>query len=216
MGKPKEVKPSLINTDYNWGDFGSANSGGVNLSPMASASIKAAQSGINQNVNQLINPTYSSDPFNARMALVDAANNQQLTNLRADAMERQARGSATQAILDRVMGNRANNLQSAMSEEDARIIKALSSMVGAENNYFNEANTLANNILLRQRGNQTIQNAINKQNAANYNAWRDNMFSGTGGAIGAAIGAYFGGGAGAAAGAGLGSSAGSSVEGLFN
>lgn len=214
MGKPKKVKASLINTDYNWGDFGSADKYGVNLSPSASSNVQTAQSGINQYVNELVNPTYSSEPFNARQALIDAASNQYTRNLMADAAERNARGSATQAILNRVMGNRASNLQSAMSEEDARIINALSNMSNAENRYFNQANTLANNILLRQRGNQTIQNAINRQNAANYNAWRDNLWQGTGGAIGAAIGAYFGGGAGAAAGASAGTSAGGMLEGM--
>lgn len=214
MGKPKKIDASLINTDYNWGDFGSSNANRINLSPTASNSVYSAQSGINKYINEVINPTYSSEPFNARQALIDLASNQSIKNMMSDAAERNARGSATQAIFNRVMGNRANNLQSAMSAEDARIINALSSTAGIENNYFNQANTLANNILLRQRGNQTIQNAINKQNTANYNAWRDNLWQGTGGTIGAAIGAYFGGGAGAGIGAQAGSSAGGMLEGM--
>lgn len=215
MGKPKSVKPSLIDTSYDWGDFGTADKSGVSLSPLASSNANVAQSGVNQYVNSLINPSYDSETFLARQSLLDQENNQKANQLLANAMQRNARGSASQAILNKVMANRVSGLRSAMSEEDKRIQDTLSALSGVEGNYFNQSNAMSKDILSRILGNQKAQNEANQKNAQAYNAWRDQMWQGTGGAIGTAIGSIWGG-AGAAIGGQAGTQAGGMGEALFN
>ena len=39
MGKPKKLEAAQVGTDYNWGEFGSANAGGVNFSPTVSSNL---------------------------------------------------------------------------------------------------------------------------------------------------------------------------------
>lgn len=216
MGKPKKIKPSLIDTSYDWGDFGSANQSGVGLSPAASANVTASQSGINQYVNEMLNPSYSSEVFGARQNLLNRENTQRANTLLANALGKNARGSASQAIINNILANRVSGLQNAMSEEDARVQNTLSALSGVEGNYFNQSNAMARDILSRVLGNQQAKNEANQRNAQAYNAWRDNLWQGTGGAIGAAIGAYFGGGAGAGVGAQAGTSAGGMLESLGN
>lgn len=189
MGSPKHVEPVKLDTNYNWGSFGSADKSGVNLNPTTAATVGNIQSGIGQYLDQLIRPTYDSEVFNARQALLDQANNVSARMLGANAIERRARGSATQAILNNVMANRANQLYSAMSDEDARVRNVLSAMSGLESNYFNQANTMANNILQRQLTNAERQTLANATNVGNYNAWKNNMWSGGAQLGGTALGA---------------------------
>lgn len=188
MGKPKSVKPAQVDTNYNWGDFGSANAGGVNLSPTASANVSTTQSGINQYLNELINPSYNNESFRARQALLDASNNQYANELGAQAIARGARGSATQNILNSIMANRNTQMQQAMTQEDQRVQNILSQLGGIENNYFNQSNTMANNILNRVSGNADRQQEANIQNTNAYNAWRNNLISAGASLGGAALG----------------------------
>lgn len=205
MGKPKKVQAvqmeaSKIGTDYNWGDFGSANTGGVNLSPMASQSISAAQSGINQYLNELINPSYDNESFRARQELLDQSNQQYANQLAANAIARGARGSATQNILNSIATNRNIDMRQAMTQEDARVRNILSALSGIEGNYFNQANTMGNNILQRVLSNQSAensagqfnasaQNAANQINAQAYNQWKNNLISGAASLVGTIGGA---------------------------
>lgn len=212
MGSPKKVKPAQVDTNYNWGDFGSANAGGVNLSPTASANVSTTQSGINQYLNELINPSYNNESFRARQALLDASNNQYANELGAQAIARGARGSATQNILNSVMANRNTQMQQAMTQEDQRVQNILSALSGIEGNYFNQSNTMANNILSRVQGNQSVQNKVNQINAQNYNAWRNNLIGSGITAAGAIAGSIVPG-VGTALGAGLGSALGKAVTG---
>lgn len=216
MGEPKKIKPSLIDTAYDWGNFGSADSNGVNLSPTASANVSTLQSGINQYVNNLTNPSYDSESFLARQSLLDQNSDQKATSMLADALGRNARGSSSSAILNKILSSRATGLRDAMGDEDIRVRNTLSALSGLEGNYFNQSNAMAKDILSRILGNQKAKNEANIKNAEAYNAWRDNLWQGTGGAIGAAIGAYFGGGQGAALGASAGTSAGGMTESMFN
>lgn len=208
MGQPKEVQPVLLNTDYNWGPFGSASQGSYTLSDNAQQSLNNAQSGLNQYVNELITPSYTNRSFAQRQSALDQNNQEYARQLGNQAMARGYRGNATQNILNSLNANRNDTMRQAMIDEDSRIRNILSHLSSTEGNYWNQANTMANNIMQRYVTNVARQNEANATNTANYNAWRDNLFSGTGGAIGAAIGAYFGGGQGAALGAGLGSQAG--------
>lgn len=178
MGKPKEVKAAQVGTDYNWGDFGSANASGVNLSPMASQNVQTTQSGINQYLNELINPSYSNESFRARQELLDASNQQYARQLGAEAIARGARGSATQNILNSIAANRNADLRNAMTQEDSRVQNILNSLSGIEGNYFNQSNTMANNILQRVEANAQRQQAANTANAQAYNQWRNNLISG--------------------------------------
>lgn len=188
MGKPKSITPAQVNTDYNWGEFGSANQSGVNLSPMASQNIQTTQSGIGQYLNELINPSYSNESFKARQALIDASNQQYANQLGAQAMARGARGSVTQNILNSIAANRNTNLQQAMTQEDARVQNILSALSGIEGNYFNQANTMSNNILQRALANQQAQQQANIANTNAYNQWRNNLISGAASIAGAGLG----------------------------
>ena len=192
MGQPNDI--DSISTDYNWGEFGSANNNGVNLSNTARDTIRSAQGGINQYVKELINPSYDNESFRARQALLDASNRQYANQLGANAIARGARGSATQNILNSVMANRNNDMRSAMTSEDSRIANILSALSGVENNYFNQANTMGDNILRRVLGNVSIDAA----NTNAYNAWRNNLISGAasvaGGVMGGPMGAALAGG----------------------
>lgn len=209
MGKPKKVKPVLmdaaqVGTDYNWGEFGSANAGGVNLSPSATSNINTAQSGIGQYLNELINPSYDNESFRARQELLDASNRQYANQLGAEAIARGARGSATQNILNSIAANRNMDMRQAMTQEDARVQNILSALSGIEGNYFNQANTMGSNILQRILANQSAQQQANTQNmqAQNtakqmntqaYNQWRNNLIGGAASLVGTIGGAALGG-----------------------
>lgn len=202
MGKPSKLQSvdAFKNAEnYNWGEFGNANSSGVNLSPTASANVNTTQSGISQYLNELINPSYDNESFRARQELLDQSNSQYARQLGAEAMARGARGSATQNILNSIAANRNNDMRSAMTSEDARIQNILSSLSGIENNYFGQTNTMANNILSRALANQSAENAARTKNAdteneyrTRYDEWRNNMISAGAGILGK----LFGGGAG--------------------
>ena len=203
MGKPKSIKPTQVGTDYNWGEFGSADKSGVNFNPTMTSNIQSAQSGIGQYLNELINPSYDNESFRARQELLDASNRQYANQLGAQAMERGARGSATQNILNSIAANRNNDLRNAMTQEDARVRNILSSLSGIEDNYFNMGNTMANNILQRVTANQQAQQQANIANTNAYNQWRNNLISGAATLGGSALGAVLGGPIGASIGGSL-------------
>lgn len=188
MGQPKDIKPAKVNESYNWGEFGSANSNGVNLGSTSKANLNAAQTGILQYLNELVNPSYTSESFRARQALIDQNNETYARQLGANAIERGARGSATQNILNSVMANRNNDLRSAMTEEDARVQNILSALSGIEGNYFNQGNIMGNNILQRALTNAGAENTANIANTNAYNAWRNNLISGAATIVGAVAG----------------------------
>lgn len=192
MGKPKEVKAATVASDYDWGDFGSANENGVNLSPTASANVQAAQGGVNQYLQELLNPSYDNASFKARQDLIDTNMRQTANQMGAAAIARGARGSATQSILNSLMANRNNELRNAMVAEDARVSNILNNAMGVENNYFNQSNTMANNILQRVTGNQNAQNQVNIANAQAENQWRNNLISAGAGLTGALGGGVMG------------------------
>lgn len=177
MGKPKNVEASKIGENYNWGEFGGANASGVNLSPMATSTIRDTQSGLNQYVNELINPSYDNASFRARQELLDASNRQYANQLGALAIERGARGSATQNILNSIAANRNMNMRQAMTEEDARVRNIINSLMGVENNYFGQTNTMADNILNRVNANANRQQEVNKINTQARNEWANNLMN---------------------------------------
>lgn len=193
MGKPKSAKATTISENYNWGPMGSANAQGVSLSPTASSNVSTAQTGISQYLDELINPSYNSQSFRARQEMLDESNRQYANELGANAIARGARGSATQNILASVMANRNNDMRSAMTNEDARVQNILNSLAGIESNYFNQANTMANNILSRVHGNQAAKNAVAQYNTNAYNAWKNNLLSGAASLAGTVGGAIVGG-----------------------
>lgn len=193
MGQPNKAHAAKVSTDYNWGEFGSADKYGVNFNPTMTSNIQTAQSGIGQYLNELINPSYDSESFKARQALIDASNRQYANELGAQAMARGARGSATQNILNSIAANRNMDLRQAMTQEDARVQNILSALSGVEGNYFNMGNTMANNILQRVTGNQQAQNAVNMANTQAQNQWMNNLISGGMGIAGAGLGGYLGG-----------------------
>lgn len=178
MGEPKKVKAAKVGESYNWGEFGGANASGVNLSPTASQNVTTTQSGINQYLNELINPSYSNESFRARQELLDASNRQYANQLGAEAIARGARGSATQNILNSIMANRNNDMRNAMTQEDSRVRNILNALQGVESGYFNQADTMANNILNRVSGNAQRQQQVNIANTEAYNNWRNNLISG--------------------------------------
>jgi hypothetical protein len=177
MGKPKNVEASKIGENYNWGEFGGANASGVNLSPMATSTIRDTQSGLNQYVNELINPSYDNESFRARQELLDASNRQYANQLGAQAIERGARGSATQNILNSIAANRNMNMRQAMTEEDARVRNIINSLMGVESNYFGQTNTMADNILNRVNANANRQQEVNKINTQARNEWANNLMN---------------------------------------
>lgn len=188
MGKPSKVKAANVDTNYNWGEFGSASQRGVNFNPTTTANIKTAQSGIGQYLNELINPSYDSESFRARQELLDANNRQYANQLGAEAMARGARGSATQNILNSIAANRNMDMRQAMAQEDSRVQNILSALSGIEGNYFNQGNVMANNILQRATANQQAQQQANIANTNAYNQWRNNLLSGAAGLAGVGLG----------------------------
>lgn len=177
MGQPKKISAAKIGEDYNWGEFGGANASGVNLSPTATQTIADTQGGINQYVNELINPSYSNESFRARQAILDASNRQYVNELGAQAIERGARGSATQNILNSIMANRNMDMRQAMTQEDARVRNVLSALQGVESGYFNQANTMGSNILQRALSNQQMQQQANIANTQAYNQWKNSLLN---------------------------------------
>lgn len=219
--KPSKVRADTIGTDYNWGEFGSANASGINFSPMATSNIQEAQSGINQYLNELINPSYDNESFRARQELLDSSNRQYANELGAEAIARGARGSATQNILNAIAANRNANMRQAMTQEDARVQNIINALAGVESNYFNQGNTMANNILTRVRANQDAQNRANILNTQYKNQyksavdkWIQGIYSSIGEAAGSAIGGMFGGPMGAYAGGQAGKVLGGATQGV--
>jgi hypothetical protein len=145
---------------------------------MATSNVQTTQSGIGQYLNELINPSYDNESFRARQELLDASNRQYANQLGAQAMARGARGSATQNILNSIAANRNMDMRQAMTQEDARVQNILSALSGIEGNYFNQANTMGNNILQRALANQNAQQQANIANANAYNQWKNNLISG--------------------------------------
>lgn len=216
MGKPKKVEPTLLDTNYNWGPFGTADKNGFYLNNNAQQNLNSTQQGLYQYANELINPSYSNESFANRQAQIDQSNQEYARQLGQEALARGYRGTATQNILNSLNANRNANMQQALIDEDSRIRNIISQLSGIESNYWNQGNTMANNIMQRYNTNVGRQNEANAKNVSNYNAWRDNLFAGTGGLIGSAIGAYIGGGAGAAVGGQAGSTAGSALGSAWN
>lgn len=192
MGKPKKISAAQVGTDYNWGEFGSANASGVDLSPMATSNVQTTQSGIGQYLNELINPSYSNESFRARQELLDASNRQYANQLGAEAIARGARGSATQNILNSIAANRNMDMRQAMTQEDARVQNILSALSGIEGNYFNQTNTMGGNILQRALANQQTQQQANIANTNAYNQWKNNLISGGASILGAGLGGLAG------------------------
>lgn len=216
MGKPKKVEPTLLDTSYNWGQFGNSAQGGFTFNNETQQSINNAQNGLYQYVNELINPSYYNTSFANRQAQIDQNNQEYARQLGQEVLSRGYRGTATQNILNSLNANRNSNMQQALVDEDARVRNIISKLAGIEGNYWNQGNAMANNIMQRYTTNIGRQNDANATNVANYNTWRDNLFAGTGGLIGSVIGAYFGGGAGAALGGQVGSTAGSALGSAWN
>lgn len=218
--KPDKIQAAKIGENYNWGEFGSANASGVNLSPMASENVRTTQSGIGQYLNELINPSYDNESFRARQELLDASNRQYANQLGAEAIARGARGSATQNILNAIAANRNADMRQAMTQEDARVQNILNSLAGIEGNYFNQSNIMGNNILQRVLQNQAAENAAREYNSKLENAyrssvdkWKQGIFQSIGEAAGSAIGGYFGGPMGAYAGGQAGKTMGGAGQG---
>lgn len=214
MGQPKKVKPTLLDTSYDWGAFGSADKDNFYFSDQTESNLGNTRAGISQFVTEMLNPAYGNTSFAERQALAQQNNQEYANQLGRQAIMRGSRGNATQNILNSLNANQTALDQRALIDENSRIQNILNALSGIEGNYWNQGNAMGNNILQRYTTNVARQNAANEQNVANYNAWRDNLWQGTGGAIGAAIGAYFGGGAGAAAGMQAGTSAGGMLEGM--
>lgn len=193
MGSPTNAQAAKVNENYDWGNFGSANQSGVTLSGQSSNNLLNAQLGTQQYLNELLNPSYSSESFKARQDLIDASNQQYAAQQAANAIERGARGSTTQNILASIAANRENQMREAMTEEDERVSNILNLLGGYENMYFNQANTMANNILQRAAANQNAQNQVNIANTQAQNAFTNNLISGAASLGGAALGGYLGG-----------------------
>lgn len=189
MGKPKEMQAAKVGTDYNWGNFGGADSNGVTLSGIADQSVSDAQGGTNKYLNELLNPSYNNESFAARQNILDANNRQYANEAGANAIARGARGSATQNILNSISANRNNDMRNAMTQEDQRVSNILNASQGVENNYFNQSNTMANNILQRIMGNAGWQQQANQYNTQARNDWQNSLISGAGGVLGAVGGA---------------------------
>ena len=170
--KPAQLQAEKVAENYNWGEFGSADASGVNFNPQTTANIQTTQSGIGQYLNELINPSYSNESFMARQALLDARNNQYARELGAQAMARGARGSATQNILNSIAANRNTDMRQAMTQEDARVQNILNQLSGIESGYFNQGNTMANNIMQRIMANQAAENAARQYNTEAENQYR--------------------------------------------
>lgn len=188
MGQPKNIEPAKVDTSYNWGEFGGANTNGVNLSPMATSTVLDTQAGLNQYVKELINPSYSNESFRARQAILDANNRQFASELGAQAIERGARGSATQNILNSIMANRNMDMRQAMTQEDARVQNIINALLNTEGNYFGQANTMGSNVLQRALANQANIQQTNIANTEAYNQWKNNLISGAASIAGAALG----------------------------
>lgn len=186
MGKPKDATAAQVGTNYNWGEFGSADAKGTTLSGIAGDTVSDTQGGINKYVNELINPSYNSESFKARQDILDASNNQYAKEAGASAIDRGARGSVTQNLLNSITANRNNNMRTAMTDEDSRVRNILSSLSGVENNYFNQSNTMASNILSRIMGNSANQQATNMANTKARNDWANGLWE-TGASLGGTL-----------------------------
>ena len=68
-------------------------------------------------------------------------------------------------------------MRQAMTEEDARIQNIINSLMGVENNYFGQANTMADNILNRVNANANRQQEVNKINTQARNQWANNLMN---------------------------------------
>ena len=183
MGRPKKVQPAL-RTNVDFGPFGSANAQGVNLSGVGAQNVSEAQTGTQNYLRELLNPSYSNPSFQARQDILDASNRQFANEMGASAIARGARGGVTQNILNSIAANRNMDMRNAMTTEDQRIRAILGQTGAIESQGLNTANALANNIL--QRAGYTQQ--ANMYNTQARNDWVNNLISGGAGVVGSVLG----------------------------
>lgn len=219
MSSKVKAKPQTFTTNL----YGSAttDSGGTTYNPSAfeNSLINMTTSYIPQYLEQLADPSYDSEVFQARTQQRNRLANQSFENNVINPLSERGltRGSSINQMSNQFANKLADLEVDAMAEEDDRNAEILDNLF----NYYQVPydmmlgiSNLSNRQYQQSVQNAMTQNALNSRNLNNLsntfgNMADDNRSSAAGGLLGGAVGGYFGGPAGAQVGSVIGSQFGS-------
>lgn len=186
MGGGKKKTSSLPTINIGTGGlYGSGTAGGSNtFNPTSFQSnlVKTSESGINDYLNQLINPSYDSEVFKAQTAQRNKLANQSFENnlINPLASRGLTRGSNINAMSNSFANTLAEAETNAMANEDARTQNILNSLISTYQLPYNMMTGLQSNAL----GLVGQQNALNQQNQSARNSLLGGLIGGAGSLIG--------------------------------
>ncbi len=219
MSSKVKAKPQTFTTNL----YGSAttNSSGTTYNPSAfeSSLINMTSSYIPQYLEQLANPSYDSEVFQAQTQQRNRLANQSFENNVINPLSERGltRGSSINQMSNQFANKLADLEVDAMAEEDERNATMLNNLF----NYYQVPyemmlgiSELSNRQYQQAVQDAMVQNTINNRSFNNLSDTLDNITngnraSGVGGLLGGAVGGYFGGPAGAQVGSMVGSQIGS-------
>ena len=219
MSSKVKAKPQTFTTNL----YGSAttNSSGTTYNPSAFESnlINMTSSYIPQYLEQLANPSYDSEVFQAQTQQRNRLANQSFENNVINPLSERGltRGSSINQMSNQFANKLADLEVDAMAEEDERNATMLNNLF----NYYQVPyemmlgiSELSNRQYQQAVQDAMVQNTINNRSFNNLSDTLDNITngnraSGVGGLLGGAVGGYFGGPAGAQVGSMVGSQIGS-------
>ena len=219
MSSKVKAKPQTFTTNL----YGSAttNSSGTTYNPSAfeSSLINMTSSYIPQYLEQLANPSYDSEVFQAQTQQRNRLANQSFENNVINPLSERGltRGSSINQMSNQFANKLADLEVDAMAEEDERNATTLNNLF----NYYQVPyemmlgiSELSNRQYQQAVQDAMVQNTINNRSFNNLSDTLDNITngnraSGVGGLLGGAVGGYFGGPAGAQVGSMVGSQIGS-------
>ena len=219
MSSKVKAKPQTFTTNL----YGSAttNSSGTTYNPSAfeSSLINMTSSYIPQYLEQLANPSYDSEVFQAQTQQRNRLANQSFENNVINPLSERGltRGSSINQMSNQFANKLADLEVDAMAEEDERNATMLNNLF----NYYQVPyemmlgiSELSNRQYQQAVQDAMVQNTINNDSLSGLadtldNITNGNRASGVGGLLGGAVGGYFGGPAGAQVGSMVGSQIGS-------
>lgn len=186
MGGGKKKSSTLPTITIGTGGlYGSSTAGGSNTfnpTDFQRGLVETSQGGINQYLQQLINPSYSSEPFKARTEQRNRLANRSFeSNVMSPLASRGlTRGSNVNAMANSFADTLANLEADAMANEDARVQSVLSSLLNTYQLPYNMMSGLQN----RAMGLVGQQAQLDAQNRASRNSLLGGAIGGLGSLVG--------------------------------
>lgn len=189
MGGGKKKTSSLPTVTIGTGGlYGSGTAGGSNTfnpTDFQKNLVNTSQTGINQYLNQLINPTYDSEVFKAQTNQRNKLANKSFENnlINPLASRGLTRGSNVNAMSNSFANTLADLENQAMATEDSRVQNILSSLLSTYQLPYNMMSGLQSNAL----GLVNAQNQNNATDSASRSALLNSLIGAISGGIGSLL-----------------------------